>query len=126
MLEKKMKLSKVKTIVVECKLKDSVDLKEYDVDTEIFDDIYLEAATRFAEQHIKKNNAKIAPILSTYEKKDIKNYNKHYCYNSYYVIINTGFHRKAEIMRKNFLVLAGIDLQKEEIKSKNGNSDTNN
>lgn len=117
-----MKSSQVKTVVVECKLKDSLDVKEFDIDSEIFDDIYLEAATRFADQHVRKRNAKIAPILSAYEKKDEKDFNKHFCYNSYYVIINAGFHRKAEIMRKNFMTVAGIDLQKESLKS-DGKSD---
>ena len=120
-----MKSSKVKTVVVECKLKDSLDVKEFDIDPEIFDDIYLEAATRFAEQHVRKQNAKIAPILSAYEKKDVKNFDKHFCYNSYYVIINAGFHRKAEIMRRNFLTISGVDLQKESLKSKDANSNSN-
>lgn len=116
-----MKSLKVKTIVVECKLKDSIDTKQFNVDEDIFDDIYLEAATRFAEAYVKEKNQKIAPILSTYEKKDVKNVNKHYCYNSYYIIINAGFHKKAEIMRKNFLAAAGIDLSKEALKSSDGN-----
>lgn len=119
-----MKSSKVKTIVVECKLKTSSDTKEFDIDPEIFDDIYLEAATRFAEQHVKNNKDKIPPILSAYEKKDVKNYNKHFCYNSYYIIVNAGFHKKAEIMRKNFMSISGIDLQKESLKSNdNGKPD---
>jgi hypothetical protein len=125
MLKKQMKSSKIKTIVVECKLKDSLDIKEYDVDAEIFDDIYLEAATRFAEQHVKKQNVKIAPILTAYEKKDEKDFDKHYCYNSYYIIINAGFYKKAEIMRKNFLMVVGIDLQKESLKSKDAKSNSN-
>lgn len=116
-----MKASKIKTVVVECKLKDSLDTKEYDVDSEIFDDVYLEAATRFAGEHVKKNNAKIAPILFTYEKKDSKNYNKQFTINSYYVIINAGFHKKAEIMRKNFKEFSGVDLKNEVIKA-NGKS----
>lgn len=123
MINKKMKSSKVKTIVVECKLKDTVFVKEYNVDSDIFDDVYLEAATRFAEHHVKKQNAKIAPILTSYEKKDAKNYSKHFCYNSYYVIINAGFHKKAEIMRRNFLTVAGVDLQKENLKSNNNSNE---
>jgi hypothetical protein len=122
MTKKQMKSPKVKTIVVECRMMDSSDIKEFEVDTEIFDDVYLEAATRFVDQHIRKQNSKIAPILFAYEKKDIKNFNNHFCYNSYYVIINAGFYRKAEIMRRNFLTVTGIDLQKESLKNKNTNS----
>lgn len=124
-----MKSSTVKTIVVECKLRNSLNIKEYEVDSEIFEDPYMEAATRFAEQQVKKPGATITPILSTYDKKDVKNYDKHICYNSYYVVINAGYHKKAEIMRNNFKRLEHIDLKNESIKSNptitNGNSDTN-
>ncbi len=112
-----MNSSTVKTIVVECKLSDSLEVKEFEVDSELFDDIYMESATRFVEQHVIKPNAKIPPILSTYIKKDVKNYNKHFCYNSYYLMINAGFHKKAEIMRKNFMTISKIDLKNESIKS---------
>lgn len=118
MTNRKMK-STIKTIVVECKLKDSLNLKEFEVDSDIFEDVYLEAATRFAEDHVKQPGAKIAPILSTYEKKDKKDYDKHLCYNSYFIIINAGFHKKAENMRANFKKQFNIDLAKETLKSKN-------
>jgi hypothetical protein len=120
-----MKSSQVKKVVVECKMKSSLEIKEYDVDTEIFDDILLEAATRFVEERVNSKNAKICPILTCFEKKDEKNFDKHFCYNSYYMIINAGFQKKAEIMRRNFMMLTGIDLQKESLKSKDGKSDTN-
>lgn len=109
-----MKSSKVKTIVVECRMKDFVDTKEFNIDPEIFDDIMMEAATRYAYQHVKKRNSKIAPILTTWEKKNEK---KIETYNSYYAIINAGFHQKAEIMRRNFIELSGIDLKNERVKS---------
>lgn len=123
-----MKSSKIKTVIVECKLRDDVYTKQFDIDSEIFDDILLEASTRFAEQHVRKQNVKIAPILTAWEKKDAKNYDKYFCYNSYYIIINAGFHRKAEIMRKNFMTATGIDLKSEKLKTeqKNGKSGKNN
>lgn len=122
-----MKSSKIKTIVVECRLKDNVYTKQFDVDSEIFDDVLLEAATRFTEQHIKKPNVKIAPILTAWEKKDEKNYEKYNCYNSYYVIINAGSHKKAEIMRKNYMSATGIDLKLEKLKTEpNGKPGKNN
>lgn len=123
-----MKSLKIKTVVVECKLKDNVYTKQFDVDPELFDDVLLEASTRFAEQHVKKQNVKIAPILTAWEKKDYKNYDKYFCYNSYFVIINAGFHKKAEIMRKNFMIATGIDLKLEKLKTEqqNGKSGKNN
>jgi len=127
MLDKKMKSSKIKTVVVECKLRNDVYTKQFDINSEIFDDILLEASTRFAEQHVRKQNVKISPILTAWEKKDVKNYEKHFCYNSYYVIINAGFHKKAEIMRKNFMAATGIDLKQEKLKTEqNGKSGKNN
>lgn len=122
-----MKSSKIKTVVVECKLRDDVYTKQFDINSEIFDDILLEASTRFAEQHVRKQNVKISPILTAWEKKDAKNYEKHFCYNSYYIIINAGFHKKAEIMRKNFMAATGIDLKREKLKTEqNGKSGKNN
>lgn len=123
--DKKMKSSKIKRIVVECKLKDSKETKEYDVDPEIFDDFLLEAATRFAEDCVKKPKAKITSILTAYDKVDSKNFEKHYCFNSYYLLINAGQHKKAEIMRKNFMAATQIDLQKENLKTQDGQLGTN-
>jgi hypothetical protein len=108
---------KIKTILVERKFKDSTDIKEYNVDADIFDDVYLEAATRYVENYIKERNAKITPILSTYDKNDINDFSKHYCFNSYYIIINAGYHIKAEAMRDNFKKISGIDLKYEKLKS---------
>lgn len=128
MLDKKMKSLKIKTVVVECRLKDDVYTKQFDIDSEIFDDILLEASTRFAEQHVKKQNVKIAPILTAWEKENVKKYDKYFCYNSYFIIINAGFHKKAEIMRKNFMSATGIDLRMEKLKTeqKDGKSGKNN
>lgn len=127
MIDKKMKSSKIKTVVVECKLRDDVFTKQFDINSEIFDDVLLEAATRFAEQHVKKQNVKIAPILTAWEKKDTKNYEKYFCYNTYYIIINAGFHKKAEIMRKNFMAATGIDLKQEKLRTEqNGKSGKSN
>lgn len=120
-----MKASNIKTVVVECKMKGSFDSKEFDIDQEIFDDVLFEAATRFAEERIKTKNPKIAAILIAYNKKDVKNYDKHICYNTYFVIVNAGYHKKAEIMRKNFLEASGVDLQKDPIKGQNARPDDN-
>jgi hypothetical protein len=115
----KMKTAKIKTIVVECKLKDFNSAQEFEIDSEIFDDTNLEAATRFVEHYISNNNLKISPTLNTYEKRDVKNPNKHVNYNSYYIIVNAGYYKKAENMRSNFLKISNIDLKKESLKSSN-------
>jgi hypothetical protein len=57
------------------------------------------------------------PVLTTFFKENMKDYSKHICYNSYYIIINAGFHKKAEIMRRNFLAACKIDLKNESIKT---------
>lgn len=125
MVHKKTKSNSIKTIIVECKVKDILTSEEFEIDNNIFDDVYLEASTRFVENYIKNKNSTIAPILTAYEKKNKENLSKYLCYNSYFVIINAGFHKKAEIMRKNFKVISGIDLKTEkikgEIKKENGN-----
>ena len=112
-----MKTSKIKSTIIECKMKDSLVKKEFNIDSDVFDDVQMEAATRFAEQHILNKCSKIPPILTAYIKEDSEDYDKHISYNSYYIIIFAGFHRKAEIMRKNFLSISNIDLQKEPIQN---------
>ena len=116
-----MKYENIKTIIVECKFKDSTKTVEFDIDSEIFDDVYLEAGTRFVENLAKKSGQKITPILTTFERKDIKNYKKHFAYNSYFLLINAGQYRKAEVVRQNFIKMTNVDLKLESIK--NDNSD---
>jgi hypothetical protein len=116
----KAKPTTLKQIVVECRTKTICETGEFEIDADIFDDIYLEAATRFVDGYVKKPEAKMPPILTAYEKSDTNNVNKHYCFNSYYVIVNAGFYKKAEMMRQNFKNITNIDLKFETLKSPNG------
>lgn len=108
-----MKLSTIKKIVVKCGIfwED-----EAEVDAAIFDDYYIEAATRVIEKKKNHQEFKVTVVMECFEKKDRNKLNKHTCYNTYFVLINAGFHQKAELLRDTFLKSYGIDLQKESIK----------
>lgn len=120
---KKMKATSLKKVVVQCSTfwKD-----EYEIDSNVFDDVYMEAATRAVEKRKSEEGFKVAVIVECFEKKDAKNSDKHYCYNTYFVLVNAGLHDKAEMLRLNFLKLHGIDLQKESIRGdeEDGGTDT--
>jgi len=90
--------------------------EEFSIDPEIFDDVYMEAATRALEKRKDGEKFLVTVVMECYLKKDMKDANKHYVYNTYFVLINAGLHYKAEMMRLNFLKSHGIDLRKENLK----------
>lgn len=96
-------------------------MDELEIDSEIFEDVYVEAATRAIENRKDLPGFKVTVILETWEKKDFKRPEKHFCYNTYLILINAGMHDKAEMLRLNFMRMHGIDLQKESLKGENGN-----
>ena len=108
----------MKKIVVKC---DEYWMDEYEIDSEIFDDVYLESATRAVEKRKNQPGFKVTVMVECWEKKDFKKPEKHFCYNTYLILINAGMHEKAEILRKNFMKLYSIDLQKDSIKGENKN-----
>ena len=114
-----MKPSTLKKIVVKCA---DFWMDELEIDPEIFDDVYVEAATRAIEHRKDLPGFKVTVILECWEMKDFKKPEKHFCYNTYRVLINAGMHDKAEILRLNFMKMHGIDLQKESLKGENGNT----
>ena len=114
-----MKVSTLKKIIVKCS---DFWMDEFEIDSEIFDDVYVEAATRAIEKRKDLPGFKVTVILECWEKKDFKKPEKHFCYNTYRVLINAGMHDKAEILRLNFMKMHGIDLQKESLKGENGNT----
>lgn len=123
-MKKTMKSTNIRKIVVICKFEDAEKRNTYEIDGDIFDDPYMEAATRFIEDLIKSKDSQITPVIDVYDVKDVKNYDKQYVYNSYHVIINAAYHAKAEILRSAFLKMSkgvsnptGIDLAKESVKS---------
>lgn len=117
-----MSRSKLKRVVVKC-----LDwTEEFSVDPEIFDDIYMEAATRALEKRKDREKFLVTVIMECYVKSDAKKPSKHFVYNTYFVLINAALHSKAEIMRLNFLKSHGIDLRKENLKGDdNGTQSTN-
>ena len=120
-MKKYMKSSTLKKVVVKCA---SLWMDEYEIDPDIFDDVYVEAATRSIEKRKDEPGFRVTVILETWEKKDFKKPDKHFCYNTYRILINAGMHQKAEMLRINFLQMHGIDLQKESLKGEN-DGDTN-
>lgn len=117
-----MKSTTIKKIVVKCS---NFWMDEFEIDSEIFDEVYVEAATRSIEKRKDLEGFKVAVIIECWEKKDFKKPDKHYCYNTYRIFINAGLHNKAEILRLNFMKLNKIDLRAESLKGENGKSTIN-
>lgn len=79
-------------------------VEEHDIDIDIFDDPYLEAATRTIEQH-KNEKYKLKALIRCME----FNGSLYKMYNSYWVMVNAGLYARAEEMRKHCLHKTGID-----------------
>lgn len=116
---KKTTKLKLKTVVVKCS---NLWQDEIKIDADIFDDIYVEAATRCIEKRKDDPDFKLAVVLECWEKKDVKIPEKHFCYNTYRVMYNAGLYKKAEILRSNFLSIHKFDLRNEPLR---GESDDN-
>jgi hypothetical protein len=86
---------------------------ELDVDSEMCEDILLEAATRIIEKNKRTKGFKLAVIMECFEKKNAKVADKHYVYNTYYVMINAGLYEKAEQLRSEFKKTFNVDLKTE-------------
>jgi len=104
------KVTKVKpqTIVVSfAKLKDFE--REISVDSDICDDIYLEACTQAIELNIKDKKLIMVPFIEA-RIKDEPDKKKFKLYNAYKVLINASYHRYAKILRAEFKKINNIDL----------------
>lgn len=102
-----------KKIVVKCA---DFWMDEFEIDSEIFEDVYIEAATRAVEKRKNVKGFKVTVIIECWEKKDFKRPEKHFCYNTYRVLVNAGLYEKAEVLRMNFIKMYGTDLAKENLK----------
>ena len=102
-----MKLTATKKIVVQLT---ADDIQEFDVDFDIFDDPYLEAATRAVEKSKTRKHSIIRPVTNCWEKNDPK---KSAMYNSYWVLVNAACYAKAEQLREKFKAQTDCDLAKE-------------
>lgn len=108
----KMKSLKTKTIVVRLS---SDNIQEIVIDNEIFDDPYLEAATRAVENTNKTKYGIIKAVTECWEKSNPK---KILLYNSYWILVNASFYKKAEMLREKFQMQYEYDLSKQPIHAK--------
>ena len=106
-MQRTMKSSAIKTIVVSLT---ADNVSEFEVNMDIFDDPFLEAATRAVEKCRKAKGAIIRPITSCWEKKTPK---KVHMYNSYWILVNAGCYDKAEQLREKFKMQHDVDLKNE-------------
>lgn len=113
-MQKIMKSSAIKTIVVSLT---ADNLTEHLVDGDLFEDPFMEAATRAVEKCKKKKGAIIRPVTTCWEKKTPK---KVKMYNSYWILINAGCYAKAEQLREKFKAQSDVDLAKEPEHGKDG------
>lgn len=108
-MRKIMKSSATKTVVVRLT---ADNVQEFDIDTELFDDPYMEAATRAVEKTKNQKHGIVRAITECWEKKDPK---KAVMYNSYWVLVNAACYKKAEILREKFKMQTDCDLAKEPV-----------
>jgi hypothetical protein len=107
-----MKSSGVKTIVVRLT---SDNIFEFEVDTDIFDDPFMEGATRAIEKTKKQTSGSIVRVITEcWDKKHPKN---SCLYNSYWVLVNASCFKKAEQLREKFKMQTDIDLSLEPVRS---------
>jgi hypothetical protein len=116
---KNMKTSTMKKVVVKC---GEFWTDEHDIDSEIFDDVYVEAATRSIERLQNTPDFKVTVVIDAWEKKDAKKPEKHFCYNTYRILLNAAMHEKAENLRQNFLRARNLDLATENLRGDNESS----
>jgi len=96
------------------------------VDTELHDDIFIEAATRVIEKYRSDMSFfhKIRIIGECYEKADETDINKHYQINMYHILMNAGLYSVAELLREKARNLHNVDLQLEPARANAGKSNS--
>lgn len=111
-MQKTMKSSTIKTIVV-CLTADNI--SEYEIDADLFDDPFVEAATRAVEQNKKTRGAIVRAIMQCWDKKNPKRIEM---INSYWILLNASCNAKAEQLREKFKMQHQIDLAQEPLHAK--------
>jgi hypothetical protein len=112
-MRKTMKSSAIKTIVAKVNSKASF---EFEVDGGVFDDVYVEAATRAVERLKHDPSAIVRPIIEVCEKKDSTKAEGLVVCNSYWALVNAGMYEKAERMRELFKAQHDKDLKEEPLR----------
>jgi hypothetical protein len=102
-----MKSSATKTIVVRLT---ADDVQEFDIDAKVFDDPYMEAATRAVERSKNQAGSIIRPVTQCWEKTNPKH---GVLYNSYWILVNASCYSKAEQLREKFKAQTDCDLKNE-------------
>jgi hypothetical protein len=92
------------------------------IDINIFDDPYLEAATRVIENHRFDKTFKVSVIVECYFKNDVADPMKHFIYNVYYILVNAALYEKAEKLRTLFKQNYGVDLKFENMRGEETNN----
>lgn len=108
-MQRNMKSSAIKTVVVRLT---ADNVSEFDVDTDTFDDPFMEAATRAVEQSKKQSHGIIRAVTECWDKNIPK---KITMYNSYWILVNASCFSKAEQLREKFKMQTNCDLSKEPI-----------
>ena len=93
------------------KLSDS-NTHKIDVDSDIFDDPYIEAATRAVEICKVNNTGTINHFTECWEPKNVI---KSHIINSYWVLVNASMFETAEALREKYKSFKNVDLFKEPI-----------
>lgn len=106
-----MKSSTIKVVIVKLNGK----RRQVSVDSAIYDDIFIEAATRVVEEQKGDHSFfnKIRIIGECYEKGDENNIEKHYHINMYHILVNAAMYSIAELVREKTKNQHKIDLQLE-------------
>lgn len=119
-MQKTMKSSTNKVVIVKINGKKH----QVTVDSEVHDDVFIEAATRVVERY-RSNPAffhKIRIIGECYEKIDEENVEKHYQINMYHVLHNASMFGIAELLREKTKNLHKVDLSLEPARANAGKS----
>lgn len=111
-----MKSSAIKKVVVRLT---ADNVQEFGIDSNIFDDVFMEAATRSVENTKNKKHSIIRAITECWDKSDPK---KVVMYNSYWILVNAACYTKAEELREKFKMQTDCDLAKEPVHGRKSKS----
>jgi hypothetical protein len=102
-----MKAKAIKTIMVRFAHDNQ---HELEVDADIFEDPFLEAATRAVEKIGFKKGSMLRAITECWDKNNPK---RSALYNTYWVLVNAAHYDEAERLRDKFKAQTDCDLAKE-------------
>lgn len=108
-----MKSSVNKVVIVKINKK----THQVTVDSSVFDNIFIEAATQVVEKYKKDMTFfnKICIIGEAYLKENKEKIVEHYQVNLYHILLNAGFYSMAELLRQKTKDLHNVDLKFEPV-----------